>query len=56
MEDFYIGASFTLPAVTLSHPMREGLEVRVQVELPRDRGHRAKSVVHNLVFTIGQFH
>ena len=42
MEDFYIGgASLTRPAATLSHRMGEGLGVRVQDELPRDRGHRA---------------
>ena len=41
MEDFYIGgASLTRPAATLSHRMGEGLGVRVQDELPRDRGHR----------------
>jgi 4-hydroxy-3-polyprenylbenzoate decarboxylase len=60
MEDFYIGgAALTRPAATLSHRMGEGLGVRVQDELPRDRGPRAaaclpggraEGVFHNLVF------
>jgi 4-hydroxy-3-polyprenylbenzoate decarboxylase len=41
MENFYIGGvALTRPEATLSHPMGEGLGVRVQDALPRDRGHR----------------
>jgi hypothetical protein len=48
MEDFYIGgAALTRPAATLSFPMGEGLEVRVQDELPRRRSCAAPLIDNN---------